>query len=157
MICLKFIEPHKKRINNKKIKPIPKKVFVSYDHSEDVHYKELLRAWDANTSFDFEFDQRSPNVPIDSNDASVIQASLTNKMKESEYILVIIGKKSYTSKWMKWEIDRAKKDDVKLKFAAVKIENTNQKPDSLPNSTAIASGFTLEGIVNALNMANSYY
>ena len=30
------------------------KVFVSYDHSEDVHYKRLLQAWDANPDFDFD-------------------------------------------------------------------------------------------------------
>lgn len=31
------------------------KVFVSYDHSEDVLYKRLLQAWDANPDFAFEF------------------------------------------------------------------------------------------------------
>ncbi len=31
-----------------------KKVFISYDHSEDVRYKRLLDAWDANTSFEGE-------------------------------------------------------------------------------------------------------
>ena len=134
-----------------------KKVFVSYDHSEDVHYKDLLRAWDANTSFDFEFDQRSPNTPVDSVDATVIQSALTKKMKESDYMLVIVGKKSGSSKWMRWEINRAKQTGVKLKFAAVRIESNNQKPDGLPNSTAMANGFTLQGIVNALNEANNYY
>jgi hypothetical protein len=124
-----------------------KKVFVSYDHSEDVHYKELLRAWDANTAFDFEFDLRSPNVAIDSISASVIQASLTKKMKESEYVLVIIGEKSYSSKWMKWEINRAQQDDTKLKFAAVKIKSGNTLPSGLPNYTFITIGFTLDGIV----------
>jgi MTH538 TIR-like domain (DUF1863) len=79
-------------------------------------------------NFDFEFDQRSPNIPIDSTDASVIQASLTKKMKESEYILVIIGEKSCTSKWMKWEIDRAKQQDTNLKFASVKNENREYYP-----------------------------
>jgi hypothetical protein len=78
-------------------------------------------------------------------------------MKESDYILVIIGKKSYSSKWMRWEINRAKQADVKLKFAAVRIESNNQKPDGLPNSTAMANGFTLQGIVNALNQANNYF
>ena len=39
-----------------------KKVFVSYDHSEDVHYKYLLQAWDANTDFDFEFDNESIQI-----------------------------------------------------------------------------------------------
>ena len=130
-----------------------KKVFVSYDHSEDVHYKELLRAWDANTDFDFEFDLRSPNVPIDSSEAHVIQGSLTKKMKESDYILVIVGAKSYNSKWMKWEIDRAKQADTNLKFAAGKISSGNTNPAGLPSSTAIANGFTLAGIVAALNTA----
>lgn len=132
-----------------------KKVFVSYDHSEDVHYKELLRAWDANTDFDFEFDLRSPNVAIDSNDASVIQAALTKKMKESEYVLVIIGEKSYSSKWMKWEINRAQQDDTKLKFAAVRIKSTNTLPSGLPAYTSITNGFTLNGIVSALDKAKT--
>ncbi len=132
-----------------------KKVFVSYDHSEDAHYKDLLRAWDANTDFDFEFDLRSPNVAIDSIDASVIQASLTKKMKESEYILIIIGKKTYSSKWIKWEIDRAQQVDTKLKFVAVKIESSNLLPSGLPNYTTIVNGFTLDGIVGALTKAKN--
>ena len=133
-----------------------KKVFVSYDHSEDIHYKELLRAWDANTTFDFKFDLRSPNVAIDSIAASVIKASLTKKMKESDYILIIIGEKSSSSKWIKWEINRAQQSDTKLKFAAVKIKSTNTLPSGLPNYTVISSGFTLEGIVEALNKAKNY-
>ena len=64
-----------------------KKVFISYDHSEDVHYKRLLEAWDANTNFEFEFDNRSPGVAIDSNQASVTKAALTKKMKEALYLL----------------------------------------------------------------------
>ena len=130
-----------------------KEVFVSYDHSEDVHYKDLLRAWDANTDFDFEFDLRSPNVAIDSSDASVIQASLTKKMKESDYILVIIGEKSYSSKWMKWEIERAKQVDTNLKFAAIKIKSSNLKPSGLPTTTAMAYQFKLDDIVAALTNA----
>ena len=130
-----------------------KKVFVSYDHSEDVDYKYLLPAWDANTNFDFEFDQRSPNKPINSTDASVIQAALTRKMKESEYILVIVGEKSYSSKWMKWEIERAQQPDTNLKFAAVKIKTNNSNPASLPNTTDFAYGFEFDKIVSAVNNA----
>jgi hypothetical protein len=69
-----------------------KRVFIGYDHRDDRHYKELLRAWDVNTDFDFEFDQRLPNVAIDSIDATLIKQSLTRMMKEAEYLLVIIGK-----------------------------------------------------------------
>ena len=127
-----------------------KKVFVSYDHSEDAHYRDLLRAWDANTDFDFEFDLRSPTVAIDSIEASVIQGSLTKKMKESEYILVIIGAKAYYSKWMKWEIERAQQPDTNLRFAAVKIKYGNSNPPGLPSNASIADEFKLDKIVAAL-------
>lgn len=114
-----------------------------------------MRAWDANTDFDFDFDLRSPNVAIDSTNASVIQASLTKKMKESDYILIIIGAKSSSSKWMRWEINRAQQVDTKLKFAAVKINSTNTLPSGLPSYASITNGFTLAGIVEALNKAKN--
>jgi hypothetical protein len=133
-----------------------KETFVSYDHSEDADYKRLLQAWDANTSFDFEFDSRGPNVPIDSTEASVIQGALTTKMKSAKYLLVIVGEKTHTSKWVKWEINRAKQNDVKLKLAAVKIKSTNQLPEGLAGAS-ISSNFTLDGIVTALNNATNNY
>ena len=133
-----------------------KRVFVSYDHSEDAHYRDLLRAWDANTDFDFQFDLRSPTVPIDSSDASVIQGALTKKMKESDYILVIIGEKSFSSKWMKWEIQRAKEPDTNLKFAAVKVNSSSITPLGLPKTAPIANEFKLDNIVSALNNAVKY-
>lgn len=132
---------------------MPKKVFVSYDHSEDAHYRDLLRAWDANTDFDFEFDLRSPTIAIDSVEASVIQGSLTKKMKESEYILVIVGAKVYSSKWIRWEIERASQADINLKFAAVKISSNNTLPSGLPSYTAVVYGFTLNAITYALSRA----
>jgi hypothetical protein len=135
-----------------------KKVFVSYDHSEDVHYKELLRAWNANTKFEFEFDQRSPNVAINSEDAGRVKASLTAKMKEADYLLVIVGKKSSVSKWIAWEIERAKQSDTKLKLGAVKIESSNVMPSGLLDvGTARCTGFTLAGIVGVLEKADNNY
>lgn len=131
-----------------------KKVFVSYDHSEDVHYKELLRAWNANPNFDFEFDQRSPNTPIDSLNASTVKAVLTTKMKESSYMLVIVGAKSHTSKWMRWEIQRALEKDVNLKLAFVKIKPEYKLPiDIAVPANSIASSFDLVGIQTALSNA----
>lgn len=133
-----------------------KKVFVSYDHSEDIDYKRLLQAWDANTSFDFDFDSRGPNVPIDSFDASVIKGVLTAKMKSADYLLVIVGEKTYTSKWIRWEINRATESDVKLKLAVVKIKSYYQLPEGLAGAS-VSPNFTLDGIVQALNNATNYY
>ena len=92
-------------------------------------------------------------MPIDNSEASIIQSALTKKMKEAEHILIIIGERSHTSKWVKWEIERAKQRDTNLKFAAVKIKSSNQNPPGLPLNTAVADEFKLDKIVAALNNA----
>ena len=135
-----------------------KKVFVSYDHSEDLLYKNLLKAWSSNQNFEFEFDQRSPDVPISSSNATTIQASLTTMMKQADYLLVLIGAKSSNSSWMNWEIQRAKQPDVKLKLAAIKLNYYNTTPDGLLNvSTSFANSFNQESIIEALNKASNNY
>jgi len=135
-----------------------KKVFVSYDHSEDAHYKRLLQAWDANPDFDFEFDSRGPNVPIDSDDATKVKQELTKMMKDATHLLVLVGAKSAKSKWMVWEIDRAKKSDIKLRLAGVKLEKSNTTPDGLLSAgTAWATSFERDRIVTALNEAKNSY
>ncbi len=77
-------------------------------------------------------------------------------MKEAAYILAIIGKKSYTSKWMNWEIHWSQQVDTKLKFAAVRINFEYVIPPNLPNYTAIVNGFTLDGIIGTLGKAKNY-
>lgn len=132
------------------------KVFVSYDHSEDAHYKRLLQAWDANPDFDFEFDSRGPDVAIDSRDASVVKAALTAKMKDATHLLVLVGTKSSNSSWIAWEVDRAKQSDIKLKLAAVKLSKDNESPSGLLNAgTSWATSFTRDQVVAALKNAKA--
>lgn len=134
------------------------KVFVSYDHSEDALYKRLLQAWDANSAFDFEFDSRGPNVPINSENAAVVKASLTRLLKSATHLLVIVGEKSHESDWMTWEIARAKESDVKLQLAAVKLNKVNITPPGLLNvGTSWATSFERDRIVDALNSAKVGY
>lgn len=135
-----------------------KKVFVSYDHSEDASYKRLLQAWDANTQFEFEFDSRSPNLPINSDDAAVIKSALVRMMKSADYLLVLVGTKTATSKWVSWEIDRAKQADVRLRLAAVKIHRENVSPSGLiAAGTSWAYSFTQQGVIAALDGATVGY
>ena len=134
------------------------KTFISYDHSEDVHYKRILQAWDANSDFEFDFDSRGPDVAINSNDSGVVKAALTAKMKSASHLLVLVGAKSSQSKWMTWEIDRAKQSDVKLKLAAVKLGKDNITPPGLLNcGTAWATSFERDRIIEALKAAKIGY
>jgi hypothetical protein len=134
------------------------KVFVSYDHSEDVPYKRLLQAWDASPDFEFEFDSRGPNVPIESTDAAVTKQVLTRMMKAAPHLLVLVGAKSAMSKWMAWEINRGKQPDVKLRLAAIKLSKLNLTPPSLLDAgTAWATSFELDRVVTALKQARNDY
>lgn len=134
------------------------KVFVSYDHSEDANYKRLLQAWDANPSFDFEFDSRGPNVAINSTDAAVVKAALVKTMKTATHLLVLVGEKSAASDWITWEIARAKESDVQLKLAAVKLTKSSITPPGLLNvGTAWATSFERDRIVDALELAKIGY
>lgn len=134
------------------------KVFVSYDHSEDARYKWLLQAWDANPSFDFEFDSRGPDVAINSTNAGVVKAALTKMMQTATHLLVLVGEKSSQSDWMAWEIERAKQADIRLKMAAVKLGKTNTTPAGILNvGTSWATSFERDRIVEALNAAKAAY
>jgi hypothetical protein len=133
-----------------------KTVFVSYDHSEDARYKRLLQAWNANPQFAFEFDSRGPNIPINSTNAAVIKQSLTRMMKSATHLLV--GAESVRSRWMEWEIERAKEPDIKLRLAAVKLAKANQVPPGLLNvGTSWATSFERDRIIEALNRASANY
>lgn len=129
-----------------------KKVFISYDYTNDKHYKNLLLAWDKNKDFDFNFSDQSADVSIDSNDAARIKAALTTKISNSTYFLCIIGKTTKNSKWVKWEIDKAV--ELKKKLVAVKIEKPNEAPANILNVGAKwALSFTFESIKSAIESA----
>ncbi len=131
-----------------------KKVFISYDHSEDLNYKNMLKASDANSNFEFEFDDRSPGTAINSTNAPTIKASLATMIKGATHLLVLVGAKTSTSDWVNWEISRAKEPDANLKLVAVKLDKSNTTPAGLLGAGASwAMSFTQDGIINALDGA----
>ena len=67
-----------------------KKVFVSFDYEKDKHYYFLLKAWDANSDFEFSFSDYT-SKEIQSDNIAVIRANLTKKINEATYTLVIVG------------------------------------------------------------------
>lgn len=138
-----------------------KKVFVSFDYDNDKHYKALLKAWDANSKFDFYFSDLSSNE-INSSSVSVVKQALSRKINEANYTLVLVGKeankqhKDYKDigykNWLNYEV--AKSKEHKNKLVGVKISSTNTSPDELLNSRAKwAMSFTEGSIIKALEEA----
>jgi len=127
-----------------------KKIFISYDYDNDKHYKNLLVAWDKNDLFDFDFYDNSVDVSVNSTDASYIKQVITNRIKSSNQVLVIIGAETSKSGWVEWEINKAY--ELGKKLVAVKTDSTNSSPDSIFGKGASwAMSFTFESIKNALD------
>ncbi|GAB3636720.1 hypothetical protein GCM10027422_23100 [Hymenobacter arcticus] len=130
------------------------RVFISYDHSEDRRYRDLLCAWNANSAFNFAFERCSPMTAIDSKEARIIKGELIKMLKQAKYLLVIVGEKTHMSRWVRWEIARAKKEDIGLKLIVVKLKKSHTTPYGLLNAGAnFAHSFTLEAITKAIKEA----
>lgn len=132
--------------------PAKPPVFISYDHSEDRRYRDLLCAWNANSKFVFGFERCSPMVAINSKQAAHIKAALAAMMAEARYLLVIVGEKTHASRWIRWEITKAKK--MNLKLVVIKLHKSNQTPYGLLNAGAsFAYSFSQQTVLQALEAA----
>jgi hypothetical protein len=126
-----------------------KKIFVSFDYSNDRHYKNLLAAWDANQSFQFEFEDHSVTTPVNSDASGPIRAVITRKMRESTCCLVIVGRETAKSNWVSWEIENAKA--LGLGLVAVKVNRVYETPMGLYGTNATwALAFDQAAIVRAV-------
>lgn len=138
-----------------------KRVFVSFDFTNDKHYKYLLDAWDANKNMDFVFNDCSSDE-IHSDNVSTVKAALTRRINTTTYTLVIVGKEANEwhedhekigfKNWINFEIARSKENGNKL--VAVKIDKSYESPDELMGSGAKwAMSFTQDAIIKVLNEA----
>ena len=138
-----------------------KKIFVSFDYDNDKHYKNLLKAWDANPDSDFFFSDLTPGE-IDTWEISKIKAALTRSINEATGTLVIVGKyansKHMDSKeigyknWINFEIAKSKLNDNKM--IGVKIDKEYTSPEELIGAGASwAMSFTRDAIIKAVKEA----
>jgi hypothetical protein len=131
------------------------RVFISYDHSEEVHLRNLLEAWVRNPRRDFSFQRTSPLKRINSEDDAVVKRAITRMLKQSDYLLVIVGKATASSEFVNWEIARAQDPDVNLRIAAIKVDRTCQLPKSLRGGRcAWAVGFSEANVLKVLQEAS---
>jgi len=140
------------------------KVFVSFDYSDDKHYKYLLQAWHSNPKFEFLFEDGTPQE-INSFNVGRIKAALTMKIRAATHTLVIVGKNANKihsqshlighRNWINYEI--AKSVELGKRIAVIKLDPTNTSPERLTGVNASSEyGFTEDNVVRALNSAPYY-
>ena len=126
-----------------------KRVFISYDYTNDKNYKNLLLAWDKDEDLDFSFYDMSVEVSVDSSDAAVIKRDISARIGDSSHFLCLVGRYTYKSRWVDWEIKKAV--ELKKKIVAVQLAKNTTTPNALYGvGTSWALSFNSDVIKKAL-------
>ena len=126
------------------------KVFVGYDYDNDRASKDRLLGWDVNKEFDFSSYDQSVDVAVDSEEAAAIKREVAARIADSSHFLCIVGKETYHSGWMAWEIGKA--IELKKKLVAAKTDSTNNSPTAMQGVGASWSTlFNFDSVKKALN------
>ena len=125
------------------------KVFIGYDCDNDKAAKDRLVGWDTNKEFDFSSYDRSFDGAVDSPEAVAIKQDLAARIGDSSHFLCVVGKETYRSAWMAWEIRKAV--ELKKTLVAAKIDSTNNSPTELQRGGASWSTmFNFDSIKKAM-------
>jgi hypothetical protein len=90
------------------------KVFISHSWSYVADLKSLQTLLENRGYFNVQFEEASPDVPINSVNADYIKSRLREKIKNSDVVLGIAGVYASHSDWMAWELDTAIKNNVPI-------------------------------------------
>lgn len=89
-------------------------VFISHswDHVDDL--KRLRNLLKERGYFRVEFEEASPEEPINSNNSAYIRRRLKERISNSDIVLGIAGMYASYSDWMEWELDTAIAEEVPI-------------------------------------------
>jgi hypothetical protein len=83
------------------------KVFISHSWSHIADLRNLRNLLENRGYFNVEFEEATPDVPINSDNAYYIRQRLKQKISSSDIVLGIAGIYASHSEWMEWELDKA--------------------------------------------------
>ena len=90
------------------------KLFISHRWEYDNLLQNLKNLLNERGYFYAEYYQIEKDCPINSENASVIKANITKRLKESDVVLAIAGVSASYSEWMQWEMDKALELGLKI-------------------------------------------
>lgn len=89
-------------------------VFISHSWTYVKDLRKLKNLLENRGYFKVEFEEASPEYPINSENADYIKSVLKSKIKKSDVVLGIAGVYASYSGWMEWELDYALKKDIPI-------------------------------------------
>jgi hypothetical protein len=108
-----------------------RRVFISYQHDDQMKAKgfNLLR-W--NKSVDVEFVGRHLLDPVASKNEDYIRQCVREQLKGTSVTVVLTGKKTPDSDWVRWEIEESVSKESPNGVLAIKLESDSDLPSDSP-------------------------
>lgn len=130
-----------------------KKIFISYYYDKEKTLKRLLSAWSKNRKFDIEFEDTSADISLNTKTDEDLGRELTRRISNSDLVLVLIGNKTHSRKWVKYEINEAVR--LKKPIVAVKQSRNHISPKELKGVGANwVYGFRAKKVSDAIKNAS---
>jgi len=82
-------------------------IFISHSWAYIYDLNSLKRLLENRGYFNVQFEEATPDVPINSENAYYIRQRLKQKISNSDVVLGIAGIYASHSEWMAWELDKA--------------------------------------------------
>jgi hypothetical protein len=82
-------------------------VFISHSWAYVDDLRSLKNLLENRGYFNVQFEEATPDVPINSDNAYYIRQRLKQKISNSDVVLGIAGMYASHSEWMCWELDKA--------------------------------------------------
>ena len=89
-------------------------VFISHSWAHIDDLKNLRSLLYNRGYFNVEFEEATPDEPIDSENSEYIKRRLREKIRNADVVLGIAGVYASYSDWMEWELDTALKNDIPI-------------------------------------------
>ncbi len=129
-----------------------RRVFLSFVE-EDLGLVNLFRGQAKSKNNQLEFSDYSVKVPYNSTDADYIKQQIKDRINNVSVTLCLIGKKTYLSKWVDWEIETSAL--LKKGIVGVRLDKLGilEIPKSLMMRSAIILSWDTTRILDAIEKA----
>lgn len=123
-------------------------LFISHRWDYDNLLQNLKNLLNERGYFSAEYYQIEKDCPINSENASVIKANITKRLKECDVVLAIAGVSASYSEWMQWEMDKAL--ELGLKIVGVIPWGNERISQEVCKRSVVDVRWNTESIVDAI-------
>ena len=124
------------------------KVFISHSWAYVEDLKKLRNLLEKRGYFKVDFEEASPNEPINSSNATYIKSRLKQKILNSDVVLGIAGVYASYSEWIEWEMNTAFNNDIPI--VGVIPRGQQRISQIVYNKSKTDVGWNTESIVTAI-------